>query len=338
LKRADVALEGRGLRFALPKVADVRLRSVDLRFQDQDGRFLLGGRATLGETRFIRDLKVADLVKAIRGAATPAKKPGPFLHKLDLDVEILAPQTLIADLNLAKMRMDTRLALGGSAASPTITGEVKVVEGYLLYLDRKFQVTRGVFRQYDPFRLNPEMDFEAQTEVTPYSAVETPTTYRVTLSLSGDMDHPELTLESEPPLSRADVVSLLTLGRIRGGEGPLTSEGEPGWGSILVQRAQSIAGQQVTGLVERRMERLLKLESVTIEGDLLRINQSWGPRVTLTKRLAERLNLSYQTVVGHTNERQIKISYRITPLLYLDGETDERGRAGLDLRARFRFK
>ena len=106
----------------------------------------------------------------------------------------------------------------------------------------------------------------------------------------------------------------------------------------MVQRAQSIAGQQVTGLVERRMERLLKLESVTIEGDLLRINQSWGPRVTLTKRLAERLNLSYQTVVGHTNERQIKISYRITPLLYLDGETDERGRAGLDLRARFRFK
>ena len=339
LKEADVALDGKDLHFALPKVADVRLRSVDLRLQDQDERFLLKGQAVLGETRFIRDVQVADLAKAIRGAGTPARKPEPFLQKLDLDVEILAPQTLIVDVNLAKMRMDTRLALSRSAASPAITGEVKVAEGYLLYLDRKFQVTRGVFRQFDPFRLNPEMDFQAQTEVTPYSAVETPTTYRVTLSLSGDMDHPTLTLESDPALSRADVVSLLTLGRIRGGgEGPLTSEGEPGWGNILVQRAQSIASQQVTGVVERRMERLLKLESVTIEGDLFRINQGWGPRVTLTKRLAERLNLSYQTVVGHTNEQQMKISYRIAPFLYLDGETDERGRAGLDLRTRFRFK
>ena len=240
-------------------------------------------------------------------------------------------------MNLGKMRLDGQLALSQKAVRPAVTGEFRVVDGYIFYLDRKFEIEEATFRQLEPFRINPEINFRAVAEVRPIQATEGPTVYRVTLSLTGDLEHPKLQLQSEPPLSQADIVSLLTIGRVRGA-GNVASEGEMGISEILVQRAKSITSQQVTGLAARQMERLLNLESVTIEGNLFQTNQVWGPRVTITKRLAERLNLTYQTVVGHTNEQRVRISYRINPYLYLTGETDELGRAGIDLIARLRFK
>ncbi len=338
LSHADLRTTARDLHFAVPEVLDVRVQQAALGFVSGEGGSRLRGDVVLGETRFLRNLGFADLVKSIRGVTEPPSRPSEFLKRLELDVAVRAPERFVVDMNLAKLLLDAEIAISGRAASPRFTGVVQVVEGYILYLDRKFEVTRGVFRQFEPFRLNPEIDFEAVAEVIPYSPVEAPTAYRVTLRLTGDLDHPVLALESDPPLSQTDIVSLLTLGRVRAPTDELASPGEPSLGQILVERARAITSQQVTGLAERRIERLLNLESVTIDGNLFQLNQSWAPRVTITKRLAERLNLSYQTVVGHTNEQRIKISYRLNPFLYLDGETDELGQAGIDLRVRLRFK
>jgi autotransporter translocation and assembly factor TamB len=338
IEHTHVIVNGKNLRFVVPDLAMVHLESTDLRFNDADERFRLAGKVVLGETRIIRGLRMNDLVSAIQGTRAPTREPIHFLKKLDVEVEVLAPQSLIVDVNVSKMRLDGRLSIGPTAVPPSFTGDIGILEGYVLYLDRKFTIVRGTFRQYDPYRINPEIDFEAFAEVRPYSAVETPTTYRVTLRVSGDMDHPELTLVSDPPLSQPDIVSLLTLGRIRSTDATVATGDEPGLGRVLVERAQAITSGQVTRQAERRIERLLNLESVTIEGNLFKINEDWAPRVTTTKRLAERLDLSYQTVVGHTNEQRVKLSYRLTRIFYLDGETDQRGRAGLDVRARFRFK
>ena len=339
LSAADLSVDGKGLSFALPDVADVRISelSASLANREESERFLLAGKVVLGESRFVRDLRLGDLVDAFRGASPRPKKTNPFLEKLDLDLALIVPQSLVVDVNLGKMRLDGQLALSQKAVRPAVTGEFRVVDGYIFYLDRKFEIEEATFRQLEPFRINPEINFRAVAEVRPIQATEGPTVYRVTLSLTGDLEHPKLQLQSEPPLSQADIVSLLTIGRVRGA-GNVASEGEMGISEILVQRAKSITSQQVTGLAARQMERLLNLESVTIEGNLFQTNQVWGPRVTITKRLAERLNLTYQTVVGHTNEQRVRISYRINPYLYLTGETDELGRAGIDLIARLRFK
>ncbi|MDZ7372963.1 MAG: translocation/assembly module TamB [candidate division KSB1 bacterium] len=337
LEAADLRMAARDLSFAAPDVLEVRIAVADLRLNGEQQRLRLSGRVDLGETRFVRDLKIADLTGRLRGSPKSEAVPRPFLERLDLDVGISAPKRFVVDTNLGKLRLDVNLAISGTAASPRYTGEVQVTEGYVLYLDRKFEITRGVVRQLDPYRLNPELDLEAVAQVTPYSSSSAPTTYRITLRLAGNLEHPTLALESEPALSQTDIVSLLTLGRIRSPE-ELSQEGGPGLGAVLVERARQLSSRQVAGIAERQIERLLNLESVTIEGNLFELNQSWAPRVTITKRLAERLNLSYQTVVGHTNEQRIKISYRLTPILYVDGETDEMGQAGIDLRARVRFK
>ncbi|NOZ56568.1 MAG: hypothetical protein GXO73_07240, partial [Calditrichaeota bacterium] len=340
LSAADLAVKGKGLSFALPDVAEVRISELEAQLADkpETGRFGFSGKVVLGESRFVRDLRLGDLVNALRGASPRPKQKNPFLEKLDLDLALVVPQTLVIDVNLGKMRLDGHLALSQRAVQPAVTGEFRVVDGYIFYLDRKFEIEEATFRQLEPFRINPEINFRAVAEVRPIQATEGPTLYRITLLLTGNLEHPKLELQSEPPLSQADIISLLTIGRVRGGGGTVAGEGEMGISEILVQRAKSITSQQVTGLAARQMERLLNLESVTIEGNLFQTNQTWGPRVTITKRLAERLNLTYQTVVGHTNEQRIRISYRINPYLYLDGETDELGRAGIDLIARFRFK
>jgi autotransporter translocation and assembly factor TamB len=337
LRAANLKASARELHFTVPDVLEVRVDRADLSLTAPTERLRLSGQVTLDETRFIRNLRLSDLAGGARRAEAREEKRNRFLERLELDVGVLAPKRLLVDMNLGKLRLDANVAVSGTAAVPRFAGEVQVTEGYVLYLDRKFEVTRGVIRQYDPYRLNPEIDFEAVAQVAPYSTSERSTTYQVTLRLTGNLDHPTLALESTPPLSQSDIVSLLTLGRVRTPE-EYTSAGEPGLGAVLVERARELSSRQVAGLAERRIERLLNLESVSIEGNLFELNQYWAPRVTITKRLAERLNLSYQTVVGHTNEQRIKISYRLTPILYLDGETDELGQAGIDLRARVRFK
>jgi len=50
------------------------------------------------------------------------------------------------------------------------------------------------------------------------------------------------------------------------------------------------------------------------------------------------MSVTYSTAVGHMNEQKVKLDYKLNDKFSLEGQTDQRGRSGLDLKYKLKFK
>ncbi len=234
--------------------------------------------------------------------------------------------------------MQAALSLIGQPARPNLTGRVTVLKGYVLFLDRKFNITRGMVEFTDPNRINPSVDLVATTTVKSYQAMEG-TSYKINLLVLGSLEEAEVGLTSEPPLERTDIISLLTLGATRtqltGSAGDKESTTLRG---VMLERAQQLSSQRVAGYISRNVGGFLGLDQVTIEGNLFRFDRSWGPELLASRKLAGKAEVTYRTNIGHLNERSVRLDYRFAERFSLQGETDHFGRSGLDFKYRLSFK
>jgi translocation and assembly module TamB len=280
------------------------------------------------------------VVTFIRNSSIVAPRPeaSPALHQLGLDLQLALNEPLQVDLGIVKVRCDADVTVGGTAAEPHVGGEMHIVEGTIRYLDRKFTVKRAVFRQLDPSHLNPSLDLEAVTALAPTIGLRAATEYTITMYITGTLDEPQVSFSADPTLSQVDIVSLLSLGRVRDrDDAALALESSSELATVVADRAKVIASQQITGYATRRIERFLNLDEVTIDGNLFAINSSKGPRLTVTKQVRDRLSLSYQSVIGDIGTQRLKVSFKLARYLFVEGETDAIDNAGVDLRTKFSF-
>jgi autotransporter translocation and assembly factor TamB len=260
------------------------------------------------------------------------------MEKTALDVRLRESRDIWVDNNLARIRLRTELNMIGTAVHPNVAGRVAVEEGYVWYLDRKFRITQFTADFSDPNRMNPIVDLRAETKLRSYQT-QTGKPYDITLLVTGPVDQARVELTSVPPLDRPDILALLTLGRTREEISDRELEGrKPGATSIALERAQDLSSRKIAGYTERKLGGFLGLEEITIEGNLFRFDRSWGPRLVASRKLSGRLDLTYSTTVGHMNDQSIRLDYRLWRQLSLEGHTDQRGRSGIDLKYKLRYK
>jgi hypothetical protein len=131
---------------------------------------------------------------------------------------------------------------------------------------------------------------------------------------------------------------LVSLGRVRDrDDAALALESTSELATVVADKAKALASQQITGFAARRLERLLRLDEITVEGSIFAINSNQGPRLTVTKQVRERLSLSYQSTIGDVGSQRIKVSFKLAPYLFVEGETNAQDNAGVDLRTKFSF-
>jgi autotransporter translocation and assembly factor TamB len=161
----------------------------------------------------------------------------------------------------------------------------------------------------------------------------------VWLKIKGPLDEAIVELTSDPPLERSDIIALLTvgatqdqiMGRYENGKAMTLS-------SILRERASELSGQQISGYVTKKMGGLLGLDEMTIEGNLFRFGKTWGPQLLASKKLNNRMEISYTATAGDANEQNIRLDYKLSDHLSLEGETDQKGQSWLDLKYQLKFK
>jgi autotransporter translocation and assembly factor TamB len=332
LTDANLQTRVRDIHIRRPEEVNARIRSVDLIYRRTNGHYLLHGDVVLGETRMLVDFKPQSISPFAQRVERPKKELPAILGQTRLDVRLHESENIWVDNNLARLRLHAELGVIGTAAQPNLSGRLAVEEGYILYLDRKFKMQRGTVDFADPQRLNPIIDFSTESSVSSYQEGEWQA-YSIVLSVQGPLDEARVSLTSEPPLDKPDIVSLLTLGRTRG----QLSSGRDG-SSALVERAKDLSSKRITGYTERKLGRLLGLEQITIEGNLFQFDKSWGPRLVASKKISKRMDVTYTTTVGYLNDYNIQLGYRLTPHFSLVSQTDQRGRSGIDLLYKLRFR
>ena len=187
------------------------------------------------------DLRIADLLEQVQRNNISMQKD-PFLQKLSILVEVRLLDNLAVDMNLGDFKMGGEVSITGTALKPSYTGEIKVIEGYINYFDRKFEITRGHFYNYDQYKLDPLLDLEAATEIdmispTSKGQIQTIESDTIYLTLQGRMSEPEVRLwAKEIPLDEGNIISILTLGQ------PLGAIGGDMGDRLKVYAQQSLIG------------------------------------------------------------------------------------------------
>ncbi|MDU7928424.1 MAG: translocation/assembly module TamB domain-containing protein [Veillonella sp.] len=161
----------------------------ELYIADRDGLPTLIGTLNLEKIQFIIPLSLQ--------SSESTKDMG-------VDVTVHAGKGVrLYDRTLYNMFISGDVHFGGSLQNPTASGQFDVRNGTFKYLSHVFNITKGNAHFVGGSYL-PNLQLEAETNVSNYT---------IMLGVKGTVDHMDLSLSSNPTLSRKQIISMLTFGR-----------------------------------------------------------------------------------------------------------------------------
>lgn len=242
---------------------------------------------------------------------------------LNTNLNIHISGNIQVDNNIGKGPMRLDLLLKGTPIRPLLFGRIESNEGQIFFRNNSFRIVSASADFFDPNRIYPVFNVVADTELKGY---------RIHLSLSGPADRFLLSLSSDPPLSEADILALLTVGQPSKGLQGL----EAGVGA---SEAASFITGKLQDVLEERFRNIIGLDRFQVDPYVTRSSVAGGPRVTVGKSLLNgRLYVTYSANIGTTEEQVLRLEYKLSMNVYLIGVRDEQGQIGGDMKFHFEFR
>jgi TamB, inner membrane protein subunit of TAM complex len=343
----NVTARGTGMRVRYPE----SFRSVvdaDLSLRGRASAPTLGGRVLVRDALLVRTIDTSGTgvfgLTAVGGGAarapTPVKEPEPRVP-LRFDIRIEAPGTIRIDSGDVRLTSNADLTLGGSYEKPQLFGRVEVVRGEIFAEGHRYTLNHGAVSFSNPSKIEPFFDAEAETRAQVPGQV-----YQVTLRVSGTPESFVFELSSDPPLSEVDILALLfgdtrdpQNAELRALRAPNQTEQE-----LIASRAARLLASPLSTEVSRVAERALGVDTVLITpslGDLSSETSARltpGARLTIGKRISDRLFLSYARVLTSTRRDQlILLEFNQSDRLSWVISQNEDATYAIDLRVRHVF-
>ncbi|GAB4365575.1 MAG: hypothetical protein Kow00128_08250 [Deltaproteobacteria bacterium] len=247
--------------------------------------------------------------------------------RIRLDIEGVADGTIRVRNNLGEAVAKGEFKVVGDTGRVILLGSFDGIEGTVNYRGNRYEITRLNVDFQDPLRLNPRIDARAETKKGNVNVI---------VGVTGTLEKIEVEFTSDPPLSKNDIVSLLSLG--------VTSENLVGTeGSLSAAEAASIALGPYTGRVEEEIRGIVGLDKFTIEPSFSSTDKSFEPRFTVGKSFGERFSVSVSTSVGASAESSATAELQVFEHVFLQGNwesgtADTEGDIGGDVRFRYRYR
>ncbi len=286
---------------------------------------IVSGEISVVRAEYLKDINLLEQLASRSNASPGPLTTDPFLLGLRLDVDIRSDRGIIIDNELARLRASMLLTLKGTAAYPYLTGRVEASEGAILFRGNRFDIIHASADFLDRNRINPILDVRAEADVK---------TYRLVMDVNGALDHMNINVTSDPPLSTVDIVSLLTTGKSL----------EPGSESTRRQSemaglsAASILSESLTGVIGKRVQRIFGLQTFRVDPFLAGAENDPTARVTISERISKDLTLTFSRNLSTSEEQIVLMEYDVTRNLTIIASRDEQGKYGLDFRFRKRFR
>lgn len=357
----DLRLQAGKLESEQPGNYAVKIDSALLSYKTRDNVHYLAGDLVLGDSRITRKVDIADYLKLAREQVIatlegPSQEPldllsvmkdrqisrkdePAFLHQTEMDIRLRDSDSLWVDNNLANIRMDAELNLIGRLNNPTLTGRLTIAEGQIQFLDRNFEVTRGVMDFADPQRANPVLDIEAETRSMTLKDVGEEE-YEIFLKIFGPLDDFDYKLTSEPTLEESDIISLLTLGVT---SSHLAGEGTSGDGitmnTVLQQRMGLLVSQQANNTLSDYTAQLFGkdffIDQMGVTGNLFDKEDAgfWA-----SKKIIDRLELRFIKSFNKINDYSFQADYPLLKYFYLRGTINQKNESEGSFKFRLRFR
>ena len=198
----------------------------------------VGGEVFVTKSRFYKDIDILPI--GLPGRPAPDPPPAPEVKGLtdspisdwEFDITVKTADPFLVQGNLANGRILVDLRLLGTGAEPTMAGEI-IIESLTTSLPfSELNITNGTiyFRQNAPFVGN--LDIRGTSQIRNYD---------LSVYIYNDLNDPQVTFSSQPPLPQADIVSLIATG--------VTSDDIAGNPSVLAGRAAVLLFQKISRTV-----------------------------------------------------------------------------------------
>ena len=312
----DVTARGEDMHLRVPE----GVRSVvdaDLSLRGTFKAATLGGTVTVKSALWNRRVdtpgSIFDLAsRRSAGGGAPPPIEAAITVPLKYDIQLLMPSTLRVENNLARMVASADLTLRGTYDRPVIAGHADIERGEVTFEGRRYRITHGTMDFTNPNRIEPFFDVEAETNVRAPGQ-----TYRVTVAFAGTSEQLRPTLNSDPPLPTADVLALLFSDVRRTGAGEIAPElralqsPNQAQTDIITTRAQQALTGSLSSEVGKVVEQTFGVDTFQLTPSFFdpysqqtsRLNPT--ARLTIGKRISERVYLTFSRSLGTTTNDQI---------------------------------
>lgn len=252
------------------------------------------------------------------GAATGRNGPGgqpasgnplPFL-RADLTVDIPRNVWVQGPDMAVELRGNMRVTKELDEAF-IFAGSIETVRGFATFYGKKFTLQSGKVTFAGTPEINPFLDVIVTYEKSDYL---------VTINVTGRAKSPVLALSSDPPLEKADIVSLLVLGKTTD---RLTVSEQ----NTLSDRAQEIVGGVAAKQLQKAAGKTLGLDTVEVKsGDKLGTGQ-----VGVGKYITQDIFVNYEAGIGGEEGNKVGVEYNLNRRLKLKGSSSTTGETAVDL-------
>ena len=172
------------------------------------------------------------------------------------------------------------------------------------------------------------LDLQATTRVRDYD---------ITLNLNGQIDRPNVTYRSEPPLPTSDIIGLLAFGQTSE-ESAQLNQSQSAFNS---ETSSAILSAALNATVSNRVQKLFGVSRIKIDPQGLTTETSstqTGPAVTIEQQVKNNLTLTYTTNVAQASQQIIQVEYNLTRNVSIVAVRDQNGVVSFDVRVRQRKK
>jgi translocation and assembly module TamB len=319
LGRLDVTMAGRDMRLRFPEGMR-SLVDADLTLQGTAASAVLSGLVSVKDAvyreGFVTTGGLFDFSQDQTLAPIAAQPTEPL--PVRLDVRVNAPSTLQIDNRTLSLVANADLQLRGTIDKPVLLGRAEIDRGEALFEGKRFIITRGTVDFNNPTRIEPFLDVEAETSIRVPQE-----TYRVTLRITGPLAQLSFAFNSDPPLGEVEILALVFSDVSPGGNAELRQFDEfTPQQRLFQERAARALTSVLSTEVSRVVEETFGVDTFQITPSLQDPNQQStgglepGMRLTVLKRLSERLFLTYS--------RSLSSSSRSTQVILLEFDQSDR--------------
>lgn len=196
-----------------------------------------------------------------------------------------------------------------------LSGDISVVRGWFGFQGKNFDVTEGEVT-FTGAGMNPNLHLVASHRAGEYTA-------RVVVG--GTLEKPTLTLESDPPLPQADVLSVIVFGKP-------ASELSSGESAGLGERAVGIAAGYAASELRQSVAKALGVDTLEFSGG----GSLAESEISAGKYVAKDVFVSLSHKFGEAVE-ELRIQYFLTPRWTIETSTDTLGRSAVDVFWKLRY-
>lgn len=224
------------------------------------------------------------------------EKPPRF--NFGLNVQVSLPAQIFVSGRGLESEWGGDLDISGSLENPVITGSINVIRGNFVFLDKRFDLSKGTIQFFGTTPPAPGIDVTAEAKTEEITAF---------VALTGPASSPAIELRSDPSLPEDEILARLLFGESLGGITPIQA-------LRLASALNTLRGGGSGFDILGKTRRLIGVEELELrEG-------AGGPAVAIGKYLTEEVHVDVEQGLGAETGR-VKVEVEVSPNVTLETET-----------------